>query len=129
MRAFRTHYRFHEVELDDKGNEVDFHEGHLPHEAAIVSAAVADWNGSVTPAFVSVSTQAKVASVRASRGRSEPATMVVTVRAQDGASFDSSDVARLMDDFDAMFSDGWGEHFFGPGNVMHDARGQAYYAD
>lgn len=129
MRRFRTYYRFHEVELDDQGDEIAFHERSLPHGTAIVTAAVDDWNESVTPDFVSEPTRRKVGSVRASRERSEAATMAVTVRARDGEEFDHDDVARLMSDFDAMFCDGWGEHFLGPANVMRDWKGRSYYAD
>lgn len=129
MRVFRTHYRFHEVSLDDDGEAVVVYETDLPHGAAIVSAAVADWNANVTPAFVSCPTRDKVASVRAARTRADRDAMVVTVRARDGESFDSADVTRLMDDFDGMFCDGWGERFCGPANVMHDEGGRRFYAE
>lgn len=116
-------YVFHEMQLDDSGNEIAYFEHDLPHAKEIGEAAVKSWNEAHMEQYFDGILAGKIESCLMRFGElnsrdGKKAGGMLTIKGKAGVRFTEKIRNAISDQIDAQMSDGWGETFFGFANIM-----------
>lgn len=123
--------RVSEIQLDENGNELDEITRNLPHADLIAGMACSSWNALDFPAIVGGHAKGGVERAPMSARIEGDGALVLRINVIAKKGFRLSERRRqsIFDELDAQMSDGWGEGFFGYGNVITDGDGNQLIAE
>ena len=113
-------YVFQENILDENGFVKEEHCTHLPHAEQIIEAAEKSFNDTHLETFFDGVLKDNIVSctMRCCESALGELYGIISVVGKQGFRFSEKRRNAVYDQLDAQFSDGWGEGFFGYGNIM-----------
>lgn len=128
MSTFMFITNFHEIEIDNDLNVIDDYDFNLPHHDIIAANAEKSWNEMHMEQFYDGFLKDKVESAKMKcrvnkDGESEG---VILIKMKKGVRLTEKCRNAIVEQTSAQLSDGWGESFFGPINIMTDGHTRFY---
>lgn len=135
MSQIYSLYTCNEVIVDDNGNFVKDYTENLPHHDQIIKTFCDAFNTSAKDHLLNILNKDvgdKIAAMKAKPyAKAEPGKtiIVVAITAKPNARFTEKLRTQVFDWISTQYSDGWGEGFFGPVNVLTADDGTRFYID
>lgn len=115
-----------ETEIDEHGSSIHDYETNLPHHDFIIEEICKSWNGMHMEQYYDGCLTGKIESAVMSayrdRNNSGKCMVKITFVLKKGYRLTETCRDAIIDQTNAQFTDGWGEGFFGYGNVMTDGK-------
>lgn len=129
MAVFQFITTFAEVEIDKNGDFIADYDTNLPHHDIIAKNMEKSWNDMHIERFYDGILTDKIESAimkcKRNKGVSEA---IISIKMKPGTRLTQKYRDAIIDQTSAQLSDGWGESFFGPINIMTDEN-KRFYAE
>lgn len=124
MSKFKYITNLVETELDDDNNAICDYETNLPHHDVIIKEICKSWNDMHMEQYYDGCLKDKIHSAVMSayrdKNHSDKCMVEITFVLKNGCRLTETCRDAIIDQTNAQFTDGWGESFFGYGNIMTD---------
>lgn len=120
MSIYKTRFHVRELNFDDKDNFIGEFETNLPHHDFLCKEMCKSWNDMHMEHFYDGILKGMLASVTMSYGKDENGKSFgrITFRGKPGFRFSQKVKDEMDEQTTAQFTDGWGESFLYPYNIM-----------
>ena len=127
MSKLQILYICHEVALDDSGHCIEEYEKDLPHHDMIAKEMCKSFNNMHIERFFDgiLKDNIKSATMKFKKVNNE-SIAVITIEGVPNFRFSEPRRNQIFEQMDGQLSDGWGETFFGFGNIMQDKDGNHF---
>lgn len=126
MSKFEYIYNLMETELDENNNVIGDYETNLPHHTLIIKEICKSWNDMHMEKYYDGRLKDKIHSAVMSayhdRTHSGMCSVKITFVLKKGYRLTEPCRDAIIYQTNAQFIDGWGEGFFGYGNIMTDGK-------
>lgn len=134
MSYITSTYTCHEIIVDSNDNYISDHETNLPHADLISKTFCAEFNKASRDYLLDTMNNEldnKITSLKAQPSKASGTDTVIDIRiiAKPGIRFTAKLRNAVYDFMSVQFSDGWGEGFFGPVNILTANDGTRFYID
>lgn len=130
MSEMHILYRLNEVQLDENDEFIEEYERNLPHAKELLEDAVESWNSMPMHEYFDGILKNKIQKAHASGRIDKDGYAILDIQVVGIQKFRFTAAVRdeIGEQIGCQFSDGWGESYFGTGNVHYDGN-VTYYAD
>lgn len=133
MSYITSLYVCHEIIVDDNNNFISEHKTNLPHAELISKTFCEQFDKAAKDYLLNVMNNElgnRIALLKAMPSKACNETIIsIRITAKPGVRFTSKLRNAVYDFISLQFSDGWGEGFFGPVNIITADDGTRFYID
>ena len=133
MSYITSLYVCHEIIVDSNNNFISEHETNLTHAELISKTFCEQFDRAAEDYLLNIMNNElgnRIALLKAMPSKARNETIIsIRITAKPGVRFTSKLRNAVYDFMSSQFSDGWGEGFFGPANIITANDGTRFYID